>query len=146
MPNDNELKELIKEIAATHGITVGLDDPILVLYTLNKKLIEDNSRSQQELLEGFGAKMEEIAIRWQDDAKIKAEKTLNAALEAAKKNIVFEAHNTAKATAEAVERAVSAELAKFITASKETRRIAWMNIIAACLAIVAAGIALWASR
>jgi hypothetical protein len=48
------------------------------------KLMQDSQAAQQEILEGFKSELEAIAHRWGDDAKGKAERTLNAALAASK--------------------------------------------------------------
>ncbi|BCA95202.1 hypothetical protein TUM19329_15630 [Legionella antarctica] len=44
------IDEIIKDISIIHGVALGKDDPILMLHTVNKKLIEDNKKSHQEML------------------------------------------------------------------------------------------------
>lgn len=51
---------------------------------INERLMQDSAAAQQEILDRFKSEMEEIAHRWGDDAKNKAERTLNAALAASK--------------------------------------------------------------
>ena len=41
----DQLEELIKEIASKHGIAVSRDDPILVLQTINNRLLQDSSKA-----------------------------------------------------------------------------------------------------
>ena len=84
MASDDKIEELIREIAVKHGIAVGRDDPILILQTINMKLMQDSASAQQEILDAFKSELESIAHRWGDDAKGKAERTLNAALAASK--------------------------------------------------------------
>jgi len=36
---NEEIDELIKEIAVKHGIAVGRDDPIIILQTINNRLM-----------------------------------------------------------------------------------------------------------
>jgi hypothetical protein len=43
----DQLEELIKEIAAKHGIAISHDDPILVLQTINNRLMKDTCKAQQ---------------------------------------------------------------------------------------------------
>ena len=43
----DRIEELIKEIAVKHGIAVSRDDPILVLHTINNRLLQDSSKAQQ---------------------------------------------------------------------------------------------------
>ena len=76
--------ELIKEIAAKHGIAVGRDDPIMILQTINARLMQDSQKAQQEMLDTFKSELEEMSHRWGIDAKGKAERILNASLAASK--------------------------------------------------------------
>lgn len=81
---DTQLEELIREIAAKHGIAVARDDPILVLQTINNRLLRDSAAAQQAQLNQFKEEMEGVALRWQVDSKEKAERILNFALAASK--------------------------------------------------------------
>ena len=92
MASDDKIEELIREIAVKHGIAVGRDDPILILQTINTRLMQDSQAAQQEILDRFKEELEAIAHRWGDDAKGKAERTLNAALAASKEAKIGRAH------------------------------------------------------
>ena len=74
--------ELIKEIAGKHGIAVGRDDPIMMLQTINARLLADSAKAQEAMLERYKEELEALSARWSSDAKAKAERVLNAALEA----------------------------------------------------------------
>ena len=69
----DQVEELIKEIAAKHGIAVSRDDPILILQTINNRLLQDGAKAQQAQLDQFKQEMEALSIRWENDAKGKAE-------------------------------------------------------------------------
>jgi hypothetical protein len=84
MNDDHALGELIKEIAAKHGIALGRDDPILILQTLNNRLLQDNQKAQQAMLDQYKEELETISIRWSADTKEKAERILNLSLESSK--------------------------------------------------------------
>jgi hypothetical protein len=84
MAADDKIEELIREIAAKHGIAVGRDDPILILQTINMKRDAGQRIRPAGNLGRFKSELESIAHRWGDDAKGKAERTLNAALAASK--------------------------------------------------------------
>ena len=45
--------ELIKEIAVKHNIAVSRDDPIMVLHTINERLMRDSAKAQQDMLDTF---------------------------------------------------------------------------------------------
>jgi hypothetical protein len=146
MTSDDKLEELIREIATKHGIALGRDDPILILQTINMKLMQDSASAQQDILDAFKSELESIANRWGDDARGKAEKTLNAALAASKDAMMRSTQDGAKATAEAVRQEVERSTAQLMGPIREARRVAMMNMIAAGMAVAAAGMVLWASR
>ena len=64
--------ELIKEIAGKHGIAVGRDDPIMVLQTINARLLEDSAKAQQEMLDRYKEELEDLSSRWSSDAASRA--------------------------------------------------------------------------
>ena len=64
MASDDKIEELIREIAVKHGIAVGRDDPILILQTINTRLMQDSQAAQQEILDRFKEELEAIAHRW----------------------------------------------------------------------------------
>ncbi|CAJ0695748.1 Protein TraM [Ralstonia mannitolilytica] len=145
MASDDKIEELIREIAVKHGIAVGRDDPILILQTINTRLMQDSQAAQQEILDRFKEELEAIAHRWRDDAKGKAERTLNAALAASKEAMAKGMQDGGKAAAEAVRRELEAVAAQLAAPIREARRVSYMNIVAAGMAVFAAALALWAS-
>ncbi|HDS1573311.1 TPA: conjugal transfer protein TraM [Stenotrophomonas maltophilia] len=145
MASDDKIEELIREIAVKHGIAVGRDDPILILQTINTRLMQDSQAAQQEILDRFKEELEAIAHRWGDDAKGKAERTLNAALAASKEAMAKGMQDGGKAAVEAVRRELEAVAAQLAAPIREARRVSYMNIVAAGMAVFAAALALWAS-
>lgn len=141
----DKIEDIIKEIAVKHGIAVGRDDPILILQTINERLMQDSAAAQQEILDRFKEELESIAHRWGDDAKSKAERTLNAALTASREAMMKGMQDGAKAAAEAVRRELEAATAQLAAPIRESKRVALMNMVAAGMAVFAAGLALWAS-
>jgi len=83
----DQIEELIREIAAKHGIAVARDDPILVLQTINLRLLRDSADAQQKQLDQFKEELEGVSMRWKLDSTDKAERVLNAALAASKSTI-----------------------------------------------------------
>jgi hypothetical protein len=140
----DKIEETIKEIAAKHGIAVGRDDPILILQTINERLMQDSATAQQEILDRFKEEMEAITHRWGDDAKNKAERTLNAALMASRGAMMETMQDGAKAVAESLRREVESTTTRLASSIRESRRVAIMNLVAACMTVFAAGLVLWA--
>jgi len=142
---DDKIEAIIKEIAAKHGIAVGRDDPILILQTINEKLMRDSAVAQQAILNTFKEELEDIAHRWGDDAKNKAERTLNAALLASREEMMKVMQEGAKVAAESVRREVEAGISKIAAPIRESKRVAFMNMAAAIMTVFTAGLVLWAS-
>jgi uncharacterized membrane protein YdbT with pleckstrin-like domain len=137
MNDDNALEEMIKEIAAKHGIALGRDDPILILQTLNNRLLQDNQKAQQAILNQYKEELEALSLRWSSDTKEKAERILNASLESSK---VAMDQLMQAGTKELLLRLTSSidESLSFISyLIKDTKRIGAMNIIASCITVLA---------
>ena len=137
MIEDSELEELIKQIAVKHGIALGRDDPILILQTLNNRLLQASQKAQQVMLDEYKAELEELSLRWSTEAKEKAERILNASLDASK--VAMEQLMQA-GTKELLLRFTSQMDESLILISyliKDTKRIGTMNIIASCITVLA---------
>ena len=137
MNDDNALGEMIKEIAAKHGIALGRDDPILILQTLNNRLLQDNQKAQQAMLNQYKEELEALSLRWNSDTKEKAERILNASLESSK---VAMDQLMQAGTKELLLRFTSPIDESLILISyliKDTKRIGAMNIIASCITVLA---------
>ena len=139
----DQVEELIKEIAAKHGIAVSRDDPILVLQTINNRLMQDSSKAQQAQLDQYKEELEALALRWGTDAKDKAERILNAALTASKGAMDKAMQENAKSTAATVRAEVDAALGRVAGQVKDARRIGLLNVLASCITLAAAVVALW---
>jgi hypothetical protein len=137
------IEELIKEIAVKHNIAVSRDDPIMILHTINYRLMQESSKAQQALLDKYKEEMEDLALRWGNDAKSKAERILNASLVASKEAMGLIMQVEAKATAASVRSEVDATLARLATPIRNAHRIAILNVLASCITLLAAAVALW---
>jgi Transcriptional activator TraM len=136
------LEALIKEIAAKHGIAVSRDDPILVLQTINNRLMQDSAKAQKDQLGAYKEELEGIALRWENASKIKAERILNAALTASKAAM----DEGAKAASKSAREEIDAALAAMAGPLQEARRIGLLNVVASCITLAAAAaVALWAT-
>ena len=143
MSHEPNIDELIKEIAAKHGIAVGRDDPILILQTLNTRLMLANQKAQQDLLENYKAELEDLSLRWSTDAKEKAERILNASLDASKTAMKQLLQAVANEVVTTIKAEVDASLNHINRPIQEAHRIGLMNIVASCITLLAAAIILW---
>ena len=139
----DEIEELIKEIAVTHGIAVGRDDPILILQTINNRLMQNTLKAQQEQLEQFKSELEEMSQRWSIDTKTKAERILNAALDASKDLMEKMMQDGSKGVVTAINKELDTSLARIAKSTHNANRIGIMNIVAACITLLGAAAVLW---
>ncbi|RYI35292.1 MAG: conjugal transfer protein TraM [Acetobacteraceae bacterium] len=143
-PHD-PVDHLIREIAAKHGVAVGRDDPILILQTLNAKLLEDGAQAQRAMLRAHQEELEVIAQRWGSDAKDKAERILSTGLAASRDAMGRLMQEGALATTSALRAEVDAAVRGLAEALAQTHRLARIHLVAAALTVLAAAIALFAT-
>lgn len=143
MNQESEVEELINEIATKHGIAVGRDDPILILQTINNRLMQDSQKAQQEMLDQFKSELENLSLRWSMDAKEKAERILNASLSASKESMDQLMQAGATQIVITIKSEVDASLGRVSGPIRDANRIGLMNILASCLTIMAAAVLLW---
>jgi hypothetical protein len=146
MSQETEVEELIKEIATKHGIAVGRDDPILILQTINNRLMQDSQKAQQEMLDQFKSELESLSLRWSVDAKEKAERILNASLSASKESMEQLMQAGATEIVATIKSEVDASLSRISGPIRNANRIGLMNILASCLTIMAAAVLLWITK
>jgi hypothetical protein len=128
-----EVEELIREIAAKHGIAVSPDDPIFVLQTINQRLLADSAKAQQVMLDRYKEEMEVIAHAWSTDAKSKAERVLNVSLTVSKEMAAKIMLEGAAATAASVRGEVDAALGRVTGTLRQSSRLVSVNIVVAAL-------------
>jgi hypothetical protein len=141
----DQIEELIREIAAKHGIAVARDDPILVLQTINNRLLQDSAKAQQDQLDAYKEELEALALRWGNDAKEKAERILTAALAASKDAMGQIMQQRAENMAARVLEEIEAALSRVDIPMRDARRISVLNICASIMTLLAALIAMWAT-
>jgi hypothetical protein len=129
MAADDKIEELIREIAAKHAILVGRNDPIFVLQTINERLMRDSSEAQEAIVAKFREDIEEVSARWSDDAKAKAERTLNAALTASKEAMSRALADGAKATAEAIRKETERAAKEVASAASAVKGLAYAALV-----------------
>lgn len=136
----DQIEDLIREIAAKHGIAVSRDDPILVLQTINSRLMLDSSAAHKVQLDHFKEELEAISMRWRTDAKDKADRILNAALSASQEAMRASVMQSAEATSERVRAAMNESLFRVEGAASIANRSALLNLVASFITMLAATI------
>ena len=145
--SSDRVEALIREIAVTHGIAVSRNDPIMILQTINMRLLDDSAKAQEAMLDAYKQELEGLNQQWGNNAKAMADRVLTASLSASKEAMATLMQEGARELTKGVKAEVEAGItASIATPVREGRRIAIFNVIAAVMTFCAAGIALWASR
>ena len=118
----SKLDEALQDIAVKHGVILGKDDPILMLQTMNEKLLEANRKAHQEMLVQFKEEMELISSQWKDDAKEKAEKVINAALAGSKEAMSKLLQESTNESVQAMKKMISDSLVEARGLAQQTRK------------------------
>jgi flagellar biosynthesis/type III secretory pathway protein FliH len=139
------VEELIGEVARKHGIAIGRDDPILVLHTMNDRLVRESAAAQQVLLDAYQQELEVLASRWSMEATDRADRILQAALAGSQEAMASAMREGASATGASVRTEVERALAQIAGRLQDARRTALLNLAAACITLAAAGIVVWAT-
>jgi hypothetical protein len=134
---DDQIESLIREIATKHGIAVGRDDPILILQTINNRLLQDGAKAQQDMLDQFKKELEALAMRWSEDAKNKAERIVNASLNASKESMENMMAQGARDTIKSVRTEIESSLNRINGPIRDAKKIAIMNVIAGSMTMIA---------
>jgi DNA-binding FadR family transcriptional regulator len=133
---DNQLDELIREIAAKHGVAVSRDDPILILQTINSRLLNDSAALQKAQLDLFKEEMEGVSLRWQSDSKEKAERILNAALAANKEAMHLAIASATDGACEKIRNALEEAAVHATAQARNAQRAACINLASAGLLVL----------
>lgn len=140
------IEALLEEIAAENHLDLARDDPILVLYTIHRRVLQDGLEAQQAQLDQYQQVLESLSLRWSEDARDKAERSLNAALAAARGLLAQAAHEHAAAGAVALRAQLDAALARLDASLAQAQRHAWLHLLAAGITLCAAAVAAWGLR
>ena len=130
---------LIKDVATEHGLALGRDDPILILYTINKRLIQENQKAQEDLLNRYKQEFEEMITHWRHDITEKAEQTLNATIIASKELMT----KTFEDGIALFHQHIDTTLTQVQTERILTQRLFVWHIVVTAMTVVTMGIAIW---
>lgn len=135
---DDRVDALIQEIAVKHGIAVDPHDPIMILHTVNARLLEDSARGQAALLAQFKVELDSLVRVWEDEAKKKTERIIHASLAAGSAVMHQQMEAGAKAATASVRAEMTVALASIDRTIRSARRMGYVNAIVAGLALMTA--------
>ena len=125
---DDQYTRIMATIAAKHGVALSEDDPILMVYTLNEILLQENSKEHQILLNNFRATLEENIHHWSQAT----ENTANLLSNANSRNIHQLSEQVVNACFESIDQRIDSsfneKLKEITTLSRNIRQAALINL------------------
>lgn len=139
MKNSDAINRIIEEVAVKHGISLGRDDPVLMVYTINRQLMESVAKIQQEALDKYLCSMEKSAGRIHDQAALSLDNRMREASTVMRQALLQEAErlfSQQRKDSQAINDRMIEGYFKWL-------RFAAFNAVVSALTIMAAGIVLW---
>ena len=140
-----KLDKLVAEIAARHQIVVDRHDPLLLTYTLNAQLWEDGCEAQAVLLKGFRAEMAQAVVQWEAQGEKEAARMTAAAVTAVGQQVQRVMEEAVQRVRHAAQAEMAVTVADLRQEVAESRRNAWLVLVAAVMAVCAAAMVLYAT-
>ena len=120
------------------GLSIGPKDPLLAQWVSQKQLLEQNVAEHQRLLGEFEAALGRNQTAWSEQAKSLAQQSLNAGLRAARDSTALMLEEAARMKGAAVRKAFEEGITRMEETLAASRRIAWLSLAAAVVALLAA--------
>ena len=139
---DEKIDKVIQQIASVHGVAVSKDDPIMILHTMNERLISDSKAAQQELLDNFRSQLEVTVSELSMAAKNHSDRVLNSTIQTSKTEISRVMEEQSNIIIERWKADLHAEFNEACKTMATSRQTAILNIIASFITLIAAGIVL----
>lgn len=139
MKNSDVINLIIEEVAVKHGISLGRDDPVLMVYTINRQLMESGVKIQQEALDKYLCSMEKSAVRIHDQAALSLDNRMREASTVMRQALLQEAEHLfsqQRKDSQAINDRMMEGYFMWL-------RFAAFNAVVSALTIMAAGIVLW---
>lgn len=137
------LEALLEELAVQNHVALAPDDPILVLHTIHRRVLQDSLEAQQAQLDQYQQALESLSLRWGHDARDKAERSLNAALAAGRNALAQAVQDSASASADTLRAELETALERVGATLQHAHRIALLQLLAAGITLCAAALAGW---
>ena len=139
---DEKIDKVIQQIASVHGVAVSKDDPIMILHTMNERLISDSKAAQQELLDNFRSQLEVTVSELSMAAKNHSDRVLNSTIQTSKTEISRVMEEQSNIIIERWKADLHAEFNEACKTMTTSRQTAILTIIASFITLIAAGIVL----
>jgi hypothetical protein len=139
---NDDVNDLIRELAIEHGVALDRGDPILVLQTATRRILEGVLRqaqqAQSEALQQHRSELEAAAAKWHHDSKRTASEFLQHVPASIASSVGAELHKAASATVLQLEQSLERH-------NKALSRATLTCALSAAVAMLAAATFVWAS-
>jgi hypothetical protein len=139
---NDDVNDLIRELAVEHGVALDRGDPILVLQTATRRILEGVLRqaeqAQSEALKQHRSELEAAAAKWHEDSKRTASQFLQHVPTSIASGVSAELRKAASAAVLQLEHALERH-------NKALARATLTCALSAAVAMLAAATFVWAS-
>jgi hypothetical protein len=139
---NDDVSDMIRELAVEHGVALERGDPILVLQTATRRILEGVLRraeqAQSEALKQHRSELEAAAAKWHEDSKRTASQFLQHVPASIASGVSAELHKAASAAVLQLEHALQRH-------NKALARATLTCALSAAVAVLAAATFVWAS-
>lgn len=142
----DRIDQVVQEIAARHGVVVGRDDPILMLVTLNERLLRDGDLAQRDAIAKFSSELEGMVRRVSDEAKTQAEVALQATLDAGQQALAHAVQENTGTISETVRAQIESSAHQIQQQIQHARQVGIMVLGGSLVVLAAAFVVAWGGR
>jgi L-lactate utilization protein LutC len=139
---EQHLDQVRRLVAERHNVSIGRDDPILMLMTAQDHLLQLYTQRQRELVAEFAAQLDAVATRYTASSKETADKALTAALAASKQAMVSLLEGGTTAALEPIQTWLARSLAALDQSYDRARHVSWINLVAAAISLASVALLL----
>lgn len=143
--NADSLDEIIKEVAAKHGFVLSLDDPVLLVYTIQQRLLVDSANGQQLLFDHFREELEQTLDDWEKETTSKLDQALVRTIAIAKTDFRDQMNQDVEKITAVVDARYATIQSQIWEELKKCQRSSNISLVAAVLTVAAAAAVLWNS-
>ena len=119
------------------GLSIGPKDPLLAEWLAHEEFKEELAAEYQRMLVAFEEALRKNEALWVESAKSLANRSLNAALQAARESTAALIEEAGRSNAAVLRRALQDGVQQLEQSLAVSRRIAWVSIAASVLALAA---------
>lgn len=128
------LHQIIDEVAVKHGFALDRDDPVLMIYTINRHLMQSSATIQQAMLDRYHQELDDSMRKWEIQAARQQNSTLQKIIDSTKENIA----NTLRTEMDVARNQLEADY------QRRSRDVS-LTLLGSALTLIAAAIVLWAT-